>query len=153
MKACIQRVSRARVTVAGEVVGEIAHGLLVLLGVAAGDDERVAEKLAEKIVGLRVFEDAQGKMNLALADVKGAMLVVSQFTLLGDCRRGRRPDFTRAAPHDLAERLYEHFVAAVRKSAIPVATGRFRAMMDVELVNEGPVTLVLDTEEIFQIAN
>jgi D-tyrosyl-tRNA(Tyr) deacylase len=145
MRACVQRVSEASVTVGGEVTGRIGRGLLVLLGVAADDTEADARQLAEKIAGLRVFDDGQGKMNLALADVSGAMLVVSQFTLLGDCRKGRRPSFESAAGAELAERLYETFVAHVVASGITVATGRFRQHMDVALVNDGPVTLLLDT--------
>jgi D-tyrosyl-tRNA(Tyr) deacylase len=148
MKACVQRVSRARVTVAGEVCGRIGSGLLVLLGVAEDDTDAQARQLADKIAGLRIFEDDQGKMNLALADVGGAMLVVSQFTLLGDCRKGRRPSFTAAAPPELAERLYGVFVQAVAATGIEVATGRFRQHMEVELVNDGPVTLLLDTAEL-----
>ena len=147
MKACVQRVSRAQVTVAGEVCGQIGQGLLVLLGVADDDTGADARQLADKIVGLRVFEDDQAKMNLALADVGGAMLVVSQFTLLGSCRKGRRPSFTAAAPPELAERLYSTFVQAVAAAGIDVATGRFRQHMQVELVNDGPVTLLLDTKE------
>ena len=147
MKACIQRVLRARVTVAGETSGEIQRGMLVLLGVAAQDTEAEARILAEKTVALRVFEDDQGKMNLGLAEVGGAMLVVSQFTLLADCRKGRRPSFTGAAPPELAERLYEAFVARVAQEKITVATGRFRQHMEVELVNYGPVTLLLDTQD------
>ncbi len=147
MKACIQRVSRARVTVAGEVAGEIGRGMLVLLGVAADDTEDDARALAAKAAGLRVFGDSQGKMNLALADVGGSMLVVSQFTLLGDCRKGRRPSFTDAAPPEMAVRLYEVFVDAVAAEGIPVATGRFREHMEVELVNDGPVTLLLDSRQ------
>ena len=149
MRAVVQRVSRASVTVAGEIVGEIARGFLVLLGVAEGDTTDDADYLAQKIAGLRVFEDPEGKMNLALADVGGAMLVVSQFTLLGDCRRGRRPSFTAAAPPELAESLYELFVRHVAEQGIATATGRFRADMDVELVNEGPVTLLLDSRKAF----
>ncbi len=145
MKAVLQRVSRAKVTVAGQVVGEIGRGLLVMLGVEQGDTETDAQQLADKAVQLRIFDDADGKMNLALADVGGSMLVVSQFTLLGDCRKGRRPSFIQAAPPDIAERLYETFIAAVGVQGIPVATGRFRAMMDVELVNDGPVTLILES--------
>ncbi|HEX4132564.1 MAG TPA: D-aminoacyl-tRNA deacylase [Pirellulales bacterium] len=145
MRACLQRVTEARVTVAGEITGEIGRGLLVLLGVAAGDAEADVDFLADKLVGLRVFNDAEGKMNLALADVGGAMLVVSQFTLLGDCRKGRRPSYSDAAEPALAERLYEQFVAAVRARGITVATGRFRADMQVALVNEGPVTLLVDS--------
>lgn len=145
MRACVQRASEASVTVDGEVVGRIGRGLVVLLGVAADDTERDARQLADKIAGLRIFDDGQGKMNLALADVGGAMLVVSQFTLLGDCRKGRRPSFESAAGPELAERLYEHFVSCVSEGGIPVATGRFRQHMDVALVNDGPVTLWLDT--------
>ncbi|NUQ62461.1 MAG: D-tyrosyl-tRNA(Tyr) deacylase [Pirellulales bacterium] len=148
MRACIQRVSRARVTIGGKVAGEIGPGMLVLLGVAVDDDEQRARTLAEKTVGLRIFEDADEKMNLSLADVAGAMLVVSQFTLLGDCRKGRRPSFTAAAPPELAEGLYRVFVEAVASHGIPVATGQFRQHMEVELVNDGPVTLLLDTRDL-----
>lgn len=147
MRACIQRVSRARVSVAGQVVGEIGPGMLVLLGVAAGDTAAEARLLARKTAGLRIFEDPQGKMNLSLGETGGSMLVVSQFTLLGDCRKGRRPSFIAAAPPDAAEHLYQVFVEAVRSENIPVATGRFRQHMQVELVNDGPVTLVLDTSQ------
>jgi D-tyrosyl-tRNA(Tyr) deacylase len=145
MRACLQRVTRAQVSVDGEVVGRIERGMLVLLGVAQGDDEAVARKLAEKIVSLRIFDDAEGKMNLSLGDVGGAMLVVSQFTLAGDCRKGRRPSFDSAAPPEIAERLYELFVRLLSEQNIPVATGRFRANMQVELVNDGPVTFVVDS--------
>ena len=145
MRAAIQRVTRAKVTVAGEACGQIGRGMLVLLGVAADDTPEEARKLAQKIAGLRIFEDDQQKMNLALADVAGAMLVVSQFTLLGDCRKGRRPSFTDAAGPELAERLYQVFVEAVAEQGIAVATGRFRAHMEIELVNDGPVTLLLDS--------
>jgi D-aminoacyl-tRNA deacylase len=147
MRACVQRVRESRVTVAGETVGEINQGLLVLLGVAEGDSENEARALAEKISGLRIFEDDAGKMNLGLAEVEGSMLVVSQFTLLGDCRKGRRPSFTGAAPPELAERLYEFFVGEVRAKGLRVATGKFRANMQVALINDGPVTLLLDTRE------
>jgi D-aminoacyl-tRNA deacylase len=146
MLACVQRVSRAEVRVGGESVGKIGLGLLVLLGVAKDDTEEDARYLADKIAGLRVFEDAEGKMNLALAGVGGAMLVVSQFTLLGDTRRGRRPGFDNAAPPELAERLYERFVALVAAAGIPVATGRFRQHMEVDLVNDGPVTLLVQSK-------
>ncbi len=149
MRAVVQRVSRAQVTVAGEICGQIERGLMVLLGVATDDTEDDARQLADKVAGLRVFDDAEGKMNLALADVGGQMLVVSQFTLLGDCRKGRRPSYTAAAPPELAEQLYEKFVAAVRGLGINVATGRFRTMMQVELVNEGPVTLLVDSRRLF----
>ncbi len=145
MRACIQRVSRAEVTVAGESVGRIDGGMLVLLGVAQDDDESTARLLAEKIAGLRIFEDSEGKMNLSLAEVGGSMLVVSQFTLLGDCRKGRRPSFTAAAPPEQAERLYEVFARIVVEQGICVATGQFRQHMAVELTNDGPVTLLLDT--------
>lgn len=148
MRACIQRVSRARVTVAGDVAGEIGRGMLVLLGVAKDDSKGDARQLAEKIVGLRIFEDDEQKMNRALADVGGAMLVVSQFTLLGDCRKGRRPSFDRAARPEIAQQLYQEFVDAVAAAGISVATGRFREMMEVELVNDGPVTLWIDTRDL-----
>ena len=131
----------AEVRVAGEITGRIDRGMLVLLGVAADDSESDALYLAKKIAGLRIFEDSQEKMNLSLADVQGAMLIVSQFTLLGDCRRGRRPDFTAAAPPEAAEKLYQTFVEAVAAQGIPTATGRFRQHMEVSLVNDGPVTL------------
>jgi D-aminoacyl-tRNA deacylase len=145
MKAVIQRVKRASVTVDGQIVGQIGQGILVLLGVEQGDTDEDARHLADKTVNLRIFDDAEGRMNLSLEDVHGALLVVSQFTLLGDCRKGRRPSFIQAAPPELAEKLYETFVAAAGVRGIPVATGKFRAMMDVELVNDGPVTLILDT--------
>jgi D-tyrosyl-tRNA(Tyr) deacylase len=147
MRACIQRVSSARVTVDGETVGAIGRGLLVLLGVAASDGDDDLRWLVDKVIGLRVFDDAEGKMNLALADVGGELLVVSQFTLLGDCRKGRRPSFLAAAPPEMAERVYEQFVAAARAQGVRVATGRFRAHMMVELANDGPVTLVIDSGE------
>jgi D-aminoacyl-tRNA deacylase len=149
MRAVVQRVSRAKVTVAGEITGEIGPGFLVLLGVAEGDSATDATTLAEKLVGLRVFEDADGKMNLSLGETGGAMLVVSQFTLLGDCRKGRRPTFIAAARPEIANELYEQFVASVRQLGIPVGTGKFQAHMDVELVNDGPVTLLLDSRKAF----
>lgn len=149
MRACVQRVLRARVTVDRAVVGEIQRGLLVLLGVAQSDTETDARQLAEKIAGLRVFDDEAGRMNRSLAEIGGAMLVVSQFTLLGDCRKGRRPSFTDAAAPEEAERLYEVFVASVGLLGLEVATGVFRAQMDVELVNDGPVTLLLDSRKLF----
>jgi D-aminoacyl-tRNA deacylase len=144
MRACVQRVRRAAVSVGGEVCGSIGQGMLVLLGVGPADTETDAQWLAKKIAGLRIFEDSEGKMNLSLADIGGSMLVVSQFTLLGDCRRGRRPDFTAAAPSELAERLYEVFVHAAAQQGVPVATGRFHQHMEVELVNDGPVTLIVE---------
>lgn len=145
MRAVVQRVSAARVVVEGETVGEIGRGVLVLLGVADGDAEADAAYLAEKTAGLRIFEDEEGKMSLSVEDIGGAALVVSQFTLLGDCRKGRRPSFTRAADPQVANALYESYVRMLRERGLKVATGVFRAMMDVELTNEGPVTLLLDS--------
>ena len=147
MRACIQRVSSARVRVEGETVGEIGRGFLVLLGVAAGDGPAELRWMVDKVVGLRVFDDADGKMNLGLADVGGELLVVSQFTLLGDCRKGRRPSFIGAASPEIAEQMYEEFVAAARAAGIRVATGKFRTHMEVALVNDGPVTLLLDSAD------
>ena len=147
MRACVQRVSQASVTVAGEVTGKIERGLLVLLGVAVGDTDEDADWMADKVLNLRAFEDDQGKMNRSIQDVRGGVLVVSQFTLLGDCRSGRRPSFTAAADPAEAERLYLRCAALVAQSGLPVATGVFRAMMKVELVNEGPVTLLLDSRK------
>lgn len=149
MRACVQRVSQAQVSVEGEVCGQIGPGLVVLLGVAADDSSDDAQALAEKIALLRIFDDEQGKMNLAVADVGGAMLVVSQFTLLGDCRKGRRPSYASAAPPEVAEALYQNFVDAVAALDIQVATGRFRQHMLVSLTNDGPVTLLLDTRREF----
>jgi D-tyrosyl-tRNA(Tyr) deacylase len=149
MRAVLQRVSRASVRVDGSVVGEVGRGWLVLLGVARGDTEADAEALAAKVVGLRAFEDDDGKMNRDVAEAGGSVLVVSQFTLLGDCRKGRRPGFADAAPPEEANRLYERFSAAVAASGVPVARGVFRAHMDVELVNDGPVTLLLDSRRAF----
>jgi len=147
MRACVQRVRAASVTVGGDIVGQIDHGLVVLLGVAQGDTEQDAKQLADKIVRLRIFEDNQDKMNRSLVDTGGSMLVVSQFTLLGDCRKGRRPSFAAAATPELAEQLYELFVAEVAGQGIGVETGQFRTMMDVSLINSGPVTLLLDTKQ------
>jgi len=149
MRAVVQRVSRAKVTVDGEITGEIGNGLLVLLGVSKNDAETDADYLVEKIVNIRIFQDADDKMNLSLMDVKGSMLVVSQFTLYGDTRRGRRPSFIDAAAPAEANRLYEYFVEKARERIEHVATGRFQAMMDVELVNDGPVTIMLDSEKTF----
>ncbi len=146
MRSVVQRVSSASVTVDGEVIGKIGRGLLILLGVAAGDVETDAEYLNEKISNLRIFEDDNGKMNLSLRDIGGEMLVVSQFTLYGDTRRGRRPSFIKAAPSAEADRLYQYFVNIARRDVARVETGRFQAMMDVELVNDGPVTIILDSE-------
>ena len=147
MRAVIQRVSRAKVTVENEITGEIGRGFLVLLGVAEDDTQDDGIWMAQKIAGLRVFEDAQGKMNLALADVGGAVLVVSQFTLLGDCRKGRRPSFVRAARPERAVELYRSVCAELRGQGLRVETGRFQAHMDVELVNDGPVTLLVDSDD------
>ncbi len=149
MRACVQRVSKASVTVEGQVSGQIGRGLVVLLGVARDDSADDAILLADKIVGLRIFEDDDGKMNRSLVEAGGALLVVSQFTLLGDCRKGRRPSFVGAAEPELAEQLYEAFVAAVRNMDVDVATGVFRAHMDVSLTNDGPVTLLLDSGRMF----
>jgi D-tyrosyl-tRNA(Tyr) deacylase len=146
MRAVIQRVKSSSVTVGDETVGKIDSGLLVLLGVAKPDQSADADFLAEKIVNLRIFEDEQGKMNRSLIDIGGEMLVVSQFTLLGDCRKGRRPSFIDAAGPDKANELYEYFVAQVRKTSVHVATGRFRAMMEVALINDGPVTHILESK-------
>jgi len=145
MIAVVQRVSRASVTVDGRRTGEIGKGLLVLLGVLRGDSDQGADFLAAKIGGLRIFGDEQGRMNLACSDVGGAMLVVSQFTLCGDCRKGRRPSFEKAAEPAEATRLYEYFCDRLRLQGYRVETGLFGAMMDVELVNDGPVTLVIDS--------
>lgn len=149
MRAVVQRVSRAKVTVAGEVTGEIGLGLMVLLGVADDDGQEDAGYLAEKLVGLRIFPDEEGKMNRSLVEAGGAMLVVSQFTLFGDCRKGRRPSFIKAARPEQAINLYKAFVAEVRGRGISVATGRFQEHMDVELVNDGPVTLLVDSRKEF----
>jgi D-aminoacyl-tRNA deacylase len=148
MRAVVQRVTRAEVRVDGDVVGRIAHGLCVLVGVAAGDTEDDARSLADKVVGLRIFEDAEGKMNLDVKQTHGALLCVSQFTLLGDARKGRRPSFAGALAPGPAVELFEAFCARCR-AEVPVETGRFRASMQVELVNDGPVTLLLDTEKLF----
>jgi D-tyrosyl-tRNA(Tyr) deacylase len=149
MRAIVQRVSRAQVAVDGEIVGEIGRGLLVLLGVTHADAEGDADYLADKIAGLRVFEDENGKMNLDVAAVKGGILVVSQFTLYGDVRRGKRPSFDAAAPPEPARQLYEYFVECIRAAGLPCETGRFQEMMEVELVNDGPVTILLDSSKIF----
>jgi D-tyrosyl-tRNA(Tyr) deacylase len=149
MRAVVQRVSRARVTVEGRVTGEIAAGLIILLGVGKEDTPTVASTMAEKLANLRIFEDAAGKMNLSLLDVKGSALVVSQFTLYGDARGQRRPSFITAAPPELAKQLYEEFCEALGKLGVRVATGIFQTMMSVELVNEGPVTILVDSEKTF----
>ncbi|MGB9435262.1 MAG: D-aminoacyl-tRNA deacylase [Candidatus Acidiferrum sp.] len=149
MRAVVQRVSRAKVTVEQRVTGEIGAGLMILLGVGKEDSSAVAVAMAEKLVHLRIFEDADGKMNLSLLDVKGSALVVSQFTLYGDARGQRRPSFISAAPPELAKKLYEEFCEALRKLSVTVGTGIFQAMMSVELVNEGPVTILVDSDKTF----
>ncbi len=149
MRAIIQRVKEARVDVDGETVGKIGEGMLVLLGAEKDDSGVDTEYLAEKILTLRIFKDGEGKMNLSVSDTGGSLLVVSQFTLYGDCRKGRRPSFDKAAPPEVAEALYEEFVSKLRARGARVETGRFRAMMDVHLVNWGPVTLMLDSKKEF----
>jgi D-tyrosyl-tRNA(Tyr) deacylase len=149
MRAVVQRVSRAQVAVNGEITGQIGLGLLVLLGVGRDDANADATYLVEKIAGLRVFEDAQGKMNLSVRDVGGSVLAVSQFTLYGDARRGKRPSFDAAAPPEKARQLYEFFVEQIRATGLRCETGRFQEMMQVESVNEGPVTILLDSAKGF----
>ena len=145
MKAVVQRVSSAEVSVDNHTIGEIGQGVVIFLGVAQGDTEKDADYLSDKIVNLRIFEDADGKMNRSLLDISGEMLVVSQFTLLADCRKGRRPSFAAAAGFGEADELYEYFVKRARRHVKKVATGQFRAMMEVELVNNGPVTMILES--------
>ena len=149
MRVVLQRVTRARVMIEGESAGEIAHGLVVLLGIAHDDTEEDARYLLEKITALRIFDDAEGRMNLPVTEVDGALLIVSQFTLYGDARRGRRPSWSDAASPEVAEPLYEFFVAEARRHLSRVATGSFRRMMQVELVNDGPVTILLDSRKLF----
>jgi D-tyrosyl-tRNA(Tyr) deacylase len=149
MRAVVQRVSRASVEVENQIVAEIGKGILVLLGVAAKDEKQDADYLLEKILNLRIFEDIEGKMNLSLLDIAGELLVVSQFTLFGDVRRGRRPSFIDAAPPQKAEELYEYFVSETQKHLSKVATGKFQAMMDVNLTNDGPVTILIDSKKDF----
>jgi D-tyrosyl-tRNA(Tyr) deacylase len=149
MRAVLQRVSSARVVVEEESVGEIGPGLAVLLGVEEGDEENDALYLAEKTAGLRIFEDGEGKMNLSVTDTCGEIMVVSQFTLLADCRQGRRPGFSRAAPPEKANALYEHYDDLLRERGLRVETGTFQAMMEVSLVNRGPVTMLLDSRKVF----
>jgi D-aminoacyl-tRNA deacylase len=149
VRAVVQRVAEASVRVAGEVVGSIGPGLVVLLGVGVDDAEGDADYLAEKVLNLRVFPDEAGQMNRSVLDVSGGLLVVSQFTLLGDARRGRRPSYIEAAPPGEADRLYQRFVSRLEPSGLQVATGVFRAMMDVALVNQGPVTILLDSRKLF----
>jgi D-aminoacyl-tRNA deacylase len=147
MRAVVQRVSRARVTVERRTTGQIERGLVVLLGVGSGDKEADAEYLAEKIAGLRIFEDEEGKMNRSVSEAGGAMLAVSQFTLYGDTRRGKRPSFDTAARPEQARSLYEDFVSRIRAQGLRCETGQFQALMQLELVNEGPVTILLDSEK------
>ena len=149
MRAVVQRANRASVSVGGAVIAAIGPGLVVLLGIRASDTAADVAWLSEKIINLRIFEDPDGKMNISLADMGGEMLIVSQFTLYGDCRKGRRPGFSTAAPPEIAEPLYNRFIELVRESGIGVATGTFQAAMQVELVNDGPVTLLLDSEKNF----
>ena len=149
MRAVIQRVSRASVTVAGKEVAGIGRGILLLLGIHHQDGERELAWMVDKVTNLRIFEDDQGKMNLSLLDTGGEMLIVSQFTLYGDCRKGRRPGFSQAARPEQARELYEQFIAAVQDKGIATASGTFQAMMDVSLVNDGPVTLLLDSAKTF----
>ncbi|HNQ14405.1 MAG TPA: D-aminoacyl-tRNA deacylase [Pyrinomonadaceae bacterium] len=149
MRVVLQRVSRAKVSVDGEVTGEIGRGILVLLGVSRSDTEAEARSMLEKTLNLRIFDDEDGKMNLSLLDIAGELLVVSQFTLYGDARKGRRPSYIDAAGPEEANRIYEYFVAEARKHVANVGTGRFQAMMDVELVNDGPVTILLDSDRAF----
>lgn len=144
MKALIQRVKEASVTINSEVYSAISSGLLVFLGVEKGDSGENAEKLAQKLASLRIFEDEQGKMNKSLTDIQGEMLVVSQFTLCGDCKKGTRPSFDKSAPPEIAEPLYETFVKKVKALNVPVKTGKFRAMMEVKLINDGPVTFMVE---------
>ena len=149
MRGVVQRVSRAKVTVGDEITGQIGPGILLLLGVGQHDDQTDLKYLLDKTLNLRIFEDESGKMNLSLLDTGGELLVVSQFTLYGDCRKGRRPGFSDSAPSGIAEKLYEQFVSEARARGVTTQTGRFAAMMDVELVNDGPVTLLLDSKKHF----
>jgi D-aminoacyl-tRNA deacylase len=149
MRAVVQRVKEARVEIEGKVVGEISKGLLVFLGVGEKDTEKECEHMANKIIILRIFPDADDLMNLSIMDIKGEVLVVSQFTLWGDCRKGRRPSFIEAARPEKANMLYEHFISIVKGMGLKVATGKFQEMMDVHLVNDGPVTILIDSDKIF----
>ena len=149
MRIILQRVKQASVETGGEVVGQIGQGVLALLGAGKEDSDQDVEYLVEKMLGLRIFEDEAGKMNLSVTDVGGEILVVSQFTLYGDCRKGRRPSFDKAAPPEVAEALYEKFVQKIRDFCVPVQTGKFGAMMDVQLTNWGPVTIMLDSKREF----
>ncbi len=149
MRGVIQRVSSASVTVEGNITGKINNGLLVLLGIQKSDGESEIDWMVDKIGNLRIFEDDNGKMNLSLFDIKGEMLIVSQFTIYGDCRKGRRPGYSAAAPPEIAEPIYQKFIEKTQQTGITTATGVFGAMMDVELVNHGPVTLLLDSDKVF----
>lgn len=149
MRAVVQRVKESRVEVKGRTVGSIGMGLLVFLGIGQEASEKDCDYLVNKIITLRIFPDKEGRMNLSLKDMDGSMLVVSQFTLWGDCTKGRRPSFVRAAKPEKAKRVYEHFIALVRQEGIKVETGRFQEMMDVHLINDGPVTLILDSSKSF----
>ena len=149
MRAVVQRVTRAKVTVDGELIGEIANGLVVLVGIARDDTKVEAAYLVDKVSNLRIFDDEEGKMNLSVKDVNGALLIISQFTLHGDVRRGLRPSWIDAAPPEIAEPLYDFFVRQARTAIADVATGKFQAMMQVELVNDGPVTILLDSKKLF----
>lgn len=147
MKAVVQRVKQSHVAVADKLVSRIGHGLMVLLGVSEDDTEKDADFLVEKIINLRIFEDDAGKLNISLMDVKGELLVISQFTLLGDCRKGRRPSYIKAAAPEKANSLYEHFIRRAKELGVETKSGVFQAMMEVFLINQGPVTLILDTKD------
>ena len=151
LKALLQRVTRASVTVSNEIIGSIGNGLVVLVGVASGDTLKDAQYLAQKTAGLRIFSDSEGKFNLSLLDIKGELLIISQFTLLADARKGRRPSFTEAAPPDQAEELVNQFIDLVRLTGLKVETGRFQAHMMVEIHNDGPVTILLDSRDKFSL--
>ena len=149
MRTVVQRVSKSKVTIDNKLTGQISTGLTVLLGVSSHDTEKDADYMAEKVGNLRIFADTEDKMNLSVKEIGGEVLVVSQFTLYGDCRKGRRPSYNKAASPEMAERLYEYFVESLERQGLKVATGRFQAMMDVSLVNDGPVTILLDSEKNF----
>jgi D-tyrosyl-tRNA(Tyr) deacylase len=149
MRTVVQRVKEARVEVADQIIGQIGEGILVFLGIGKEDRKKDADYLIEKVINLRIFENYEGKMNLSLKEIKGEMLVVSQFTLLGDCRKGRRPSFSKAARPEEAKKLYEYFISESRKQGITVSSGKFQAMMEVSLLNDGPVTLLIDSKKLF----